>query len=109
MGGLSVLNEIQEQGSSGRRKPPPGLEPYGLTTVALRTYFPCQKKNNYLFLYDKAEGNQFIMYIPNKEILFNERHNELYYHDQEDRDLVLVNTVEEKKYEFSGIDLKGAR
>ena len=35
------------------------------------------------------------MVIPNKEVLFNERLIVIYYHDLEDSDLVLVNTVKE--------------
>ena len=48
-------------------------------------------------MYDSAEGNQFIMVMPDKEVLFNESRNGLYYHDMEDYDLVLVNTVEENR------------
>ena len=46
-------------------------------------------------MYDSAEGNQFVKVMPNKEVLFNESRNRLYYHDLEYYDLVLVNTVEE--------------
>ena len=48
-------------------------------------------------MYDSAEDNQLIMVMPEKEVLFNEIHNGLYYHDLEDFDLVLVNTVKENR------------
>ena len=44
---------------------------------------------------NSAEGNQFIVVMLDKEVLFNESLNVIYYHDMEDFDLVLVNTVEE--------------
>ena len=43
-------------------------------------------------MYDSAEGNQLIMVMCYKEVLFNEIRNGIYYHDMEDRYLVLVNT-----------------
>ena len=46
-------------------------------------------------MYGSAKGNKFIVVMPEKEVLFNEIQNGRYYHDLEDRDLVLVNTVEE--------------
>ena len=49
------------------------------------------------------------MVIPNKEVLFNESKNGLYYHDTEDCDLVLVNTVEENREGFSRRELSVAR
>ena len=48
-------------------------------------------------MYDSAEGNTFIMVIPQKEVLFKQIQNGIYYHDLEDRDLVLVSTVEENR------------
>ena len=45
-------------------------------------------------MYDSTEGNQFIMVMPNNEVLFNESRNGIYYHDMGGLDLVLVNTVE---------------
>ena len=59
--------------------------------------------------YDSAEGNKLIMLIPNKEVLLNDIHNRIYYHDMEDRDLVLVNTVEENREGLSCRELSGAR
>ena len=50
---------------------------------------------------DSAEGNQLIMVMTNKEVLFNKSRNGLYYLDLEDRDLVLVNKVEENREVFS--------
>ena len=35
------------------------------------------------------------MVMPKNEVLSNKNHNGIYYHDIEDLDLVLVNTVEE--------------
>ena len=32
-------------------------------------------------MYGSAEGDQFIMVMPDKEILFNARHNGIYYHN----------------------------
>ena len=49
------------------------------------------------------------MLIPNKEVLLNDIHNGIYYHDMEDRDLVLVNMVEENQEGFSRRELSGAR
>ena len=34
-------------------------------------------------MYESAEGNQFITVMPDKEVLFNEIRNRLYYHDTE--------------------------
>ena len=48
-------------------------------------------------MYDSAEGKKIIMVMPDKEVLFNERQDGLYYHDMEDRDLVLVKPVEENQ------------
>ena len=44
---------------------------------------------------NSAEGNQFIVVMSNKDVLLNKSCNGLYYHDLEDYDLVLFNTVEE--------------
>ena len=48
-------------------------------------------------MYDGAEVDQFIMVMPDKYVLFDKSRNGLYYHDMEDCDLVLVNTVEENQ------------
>ena len=56
-------------------------------------------------MYDSAEGKQFIMVMPNKEVLFNYICNGLYYNDLKNRDFVLVNTVEEKREIFSHREL----
>ena len=48
-------------------------------------------------MYDRAEGNQLIMVMLDTDILFNEIFNGLYYHNMEDRDLLLVDTVEENR------------
>ena len=60
-------------------------------------------------MYDSIEVNQFIIIITNKDVLLNESHNGIYYHDLEDRDLLLVNTVEEHREGFSCIEMSGAR
>ena len=60
-------------------------------------------------MYDIMEGNQFIMVMPGKEIMFNGIHNVLYYHDPEERDLVPVNTMEENREGFYHIDLSEVR
>ena len=54
-----------------------------------------KSKNRHHVMYYSAKGNQFIMIMPNKEVLFNESRNELYYHDMGDCNFVLVNMVEE--------------
>ena len=54
-------------------------------------------KNKYGIMYVSAEGNQIIMVMRNNEVLFNKSRNGLYYHDLDDRDLVLVNMVEENQ------------
>ena len=48
-------------------------------------------------MYGSAEGKQFIMIIPDKEVLFNEIRNGLYYRNMVDQYLVLVKTVEENR------------
>ena len=45
-------------------------------------------------MYKSVEGNHFIIVITNKEVLFNETRNGIYFNDMEDRDLVTFNTVE---------------
>ena len=60
-------------------------------------------------MYDSAEDNQLIMVMPEKEVLLNEIHNGLYYHDIEDRDLLLVKTVEENQEGFSRREIYGYR
>ena len=49
------------------------------------------------------------MVIPDKEVLLNENRNRLYYHDTEDHDLLLVNTVEENQEGLSHRALSGDR
>ena len=49
------------------------------------------------------------MVMPDKEVLFNDTRNGLYYHDTEDRDLILFNTVEENREGFPYRELSGAR
>ena len=41
-------------------------------------------KKKYCVIYDSAEGNQVTTIIPQKEVLFNDIHNGIYYHDLED-------------------------
>ena len=60
-------------------------------------------------MYDSAERNQFILVVPDKEVVSNEIRDGIYYHDLEDRDLVLVNKVEENREGFSCRELSGAR
>ena len=48
-------------------------------------------------MYVSAEGNQIIIVMSNNEVLFNKSRNGLYYHDLDDRDLILVNMVEENQ------------
>ena len=48
-------------------------------------------------MYKIAEVNQFIVVMSNKDVLLNKSCNGLYYHDLEDYDLVLFNTVEENR------------
>ena len=47
--------------------------------------------------------------MPDKEVLFNDIRNGLYYHDPEDRDFMLINTVEENREGFSYKKLSGDR
>ena len=56
-----------------------------------------KSKNKYRVMYDSAEGNKFIIFLSDKEVLFIEIFNGIYYHDLENRDLVLVNTLEENR------------
>ena len=47
------------------------------------------------------------MVMPNKEVLFNEIRNVIYYHDMKDHDLVLSNTVEQNLEGISQRELSG--
>ena len=47
--------------------------------------------------------------MPDKAVLFNESRNGIYFHDPEDCDLILINTVEENRERFSYRELSGAR
>ena len=49
------------------------------------------------------------MVMPDKADLFNESRNGIYFHDPEDCDLILINTVEENRVGFSYRELSGAR
>ena len=49
------------------------------------------------------------MVVTDKEVLFNESRNGLYYNDPEDRDLIIINTVEENRERFSYRELSGDR
>ena len=49
-----------------------------------------KSKNRYRIMYGRAEIIQFIMVMPDTEFLFDKSQNGIYYHDMEDRDLVLV-------------------
>ena len=54
-------------------------------------------KYKFRVIYDSNEGNQLIVVMPEKKVLLNESVNGLYYHDIEDRNFVLVITVEENQ------------
>ena len=58
-------------------------------------------------MYGSAEGNQFIMIIPDKEVLFNEIRNVPYYYDLEDCDLLLVKTVEKAENDYTAYNCQG--
>ena len=60
-------------------------------------------------MYDSAEGNQFIVVITYKEIMFNYIRNGLYYHHLKYRDSVLVNTLEENQEVLFLRDMSGVR
>ena len=60
-------------------------------------------------MYDSVKGDQFIMVMTDKEVLFNEICCGLYYHDLEDHYLVLVSTIEENREGFFHRELSGAR
>ena len=49
------------------------------------------------------------MVMPDKEVLFNDICNGIYYHYPEDCDLTLINTVEENREGFPYRELSGAR
>jgi hypothetical protein len=51
--------------------------------------------------YDSANVNQFVVVKPDKEIIFNESKEGLYYHDTANQAMVMVNTVKEKKEGFT--------
>ena len=60
-------------------------------------------------MHDSAEGNQFIVVIPDKGVPSNEIRNVIYYSDMEECDLLLVNMVEENEEGLSHRDKYGAR
>ena len=49
------------------------------------------------------------MIMSDKEVIFEERPNRLFYYDLEDHDLVRVNTVDETREVLSHRELSGAR
>ena len=65
-------------------------------------------KEIFRIMYDSAEGNQCIMVIYAKDVVFNERQNGIYYHDLEDHYLVIFNTVEDNREAFYRIELPGS-
>ena len=71
--------------------------------------FLSKAKNKHRVIYNSAEGNQFIMIMSDKELIFEERPNRLFYYDLEDHDLVLVNTVDETQEVLSHRELSGDR
>ena len=96
MGGSSVSPEIQEKVSSGWRQSSPVFGTVWFDNRCIENIISLSKtKNMHRVMRNSAEGNQFIVVMLDKEVLFNESLNVIYYHDMEDFDLVLVNTVEE--------------
>ena len=58
-------------------------------------------KRKYRVTYDSAKENVFIVHKPKELIIFQESPNGLYYHNTIDRNVVLLNTVEENMTKYS--------
>jgi hypothetical protein len=54
-------------------------------------------KERYPVKYDSTNGNQFVVIKPTKEVIFHQSQSGLYYHDTENRAVVMVNTVAENR------------
>jgi hypothetical protein len=52
-------------------------------------------KESYPGKYDSTNGNQFVVIQPTKEVILHQSQSGLYYHDTENRAVVMVNTVAE--------------
>ena len=60
-------------------------------------------------MYNSTEGNQLIIVMTEREVLFNDICNGLYHNDLEDCDLVLVNTLKKTREGLSRREMSGAR
>lgn len=58
-------------------------------------------KQKYRVTYDSGTENVFKVHKPNEIICFKESSNGLFYHDTTNRDVILLNTVEENKLKYS--------
>ena len=58
-------------------------------------------KKQYPIRYDSVGGNQFVVSTPRHDIIFSESDRGLYYHDTDNRAIVLVNTVQENREGFT--------
>ena len=57
-------------------------------------------KSKYRVTFDSAKENKFIVHKPNELVYFIESSNGLYYHDTKDRNISMLNTVEENKLKY---------
>jgi hypothetical protein len=65
-------------------------------------------KNKYRVTYDSEKDNIFFVHKPDAIIKFQESDNGLFFHDVTDRDVILLNTVEENKNKYSERQYKRA-
>jgi hypothetical protein len=65
-------------------------------------------KSKYHVTYDSGTDNKFLVHKPDEIVCFKESHNGLFYHDTTNRDVVLLNSVEENKLKYSDRQYKRA-
>ena len=66
-------------------------------------------KKKYKITYDSSKGDRFTVHKPDKLVHFTCSKNGLYYHDTRNRQINLVNTVEENLIEFNKCQKDRAR
>ena len=66
-------------------------------------------KNKYRVTYDSWSGDKFIVHKPNKEIWFTCSKNGLYFHDTNNRQINLLNTVQENMTGLSKRQIENAK
>ena len=65
-------------------------------------------KDKYPVTYNSETGNMFIVHKPEKNVIFQESSNGLWYHDTNDKAMVFLNTVNENKLQYSNREIQQA-